>query len=168
MFCDACGNELQAGSNFCNRCGKSMSGPPMQMATRNKLSEHIRLMGILWPALGALNGLHAIVLYILANTIFNPLTHPERPAFLHTLLSVLALLMTLKAFAEFAAGWGLLQREPWARPVAITLAFVSLFFDVPFGTALGIYTLWVLLPAEAERAYAQQVRSASASSITSA
>lgn len=167
MFCDACGNELQAGSNFCNRCGKSMSGPPTPPATRNKLSEHIRLMGILWPALGALNGLHATVLYILANTVFNPIVHPERPQFLHPLLSVLALLMTLKAFAEFAAGWGLLQRESWARPVAVTLAFISLFFDVPFGTALGIYTLWVLLPSEAERAYEQQVRSAAGQNITS-
>jgi hypothetical protein len=168
MFCDACGNELQAGSSFCNRCGKSLSSPIVQSSRLGRLSEHIRLLGILWPALAALNGLHAGVLYILANTIFNPLVHPERPAFLHTLLSALALLMTLKAFAGFAAGWGLLQRESWARPVAVTLAFVSLFFDVPFGTALGIYTLWVLLPSEAERAYEQQVRSATGRNVTSA
>ncbi|MGA2695476.1 MAG: zinc ribbon domain-containing protein [Terriglobales bacterium] len=168
MFCDACGNELQAGSSFCNRCGKSLSSPIVQSSRLGRLSEHIRLLGILWPALAALNGLHAGVLYILANTIFNPLVHPERPAFLHTLLSALALLMTLKAFAGFAAGWGLLQRESWARPVAVTLAFVSLFFDVPFGTALGIYTLWVLLPSEAERAYELQVRSATGRNVTSA
>ncbi len=167
MFCDTCGNELQSGSNFCNRCGKPMNAPLVQAAPRSKLSEHIRLLGILWPALAALDGLHAGVLYILANTIFNPLAHPERPAFLHPLLSALALLMTLKAFAGFAAGWGLLQRESWARPVAVTLAFVSLFFDVPFGTALGIYTLWVLLPSEAERAYEQQVRSAAGRNVTS-
>jgi hypothetical protein len=50
------------------------------------------------------------------------------------------------------AGWGLLQREGWARPAAIALGILNLF-DPPFGTALGIYTLWVLLPAESEREY---------------
>jgi len=167
MFCDACGNEIEGSNNFCNRCGKSLNAPLVQSSRLSKLSEHIRLLGILWPALAALDGLHAGVLYILANTIFNPLTHPERPVFLHTLLSALAFLMTLKAFAGFAAGWGLLQRESWARPVAVALAFVSLFFDVPFGTALGIYTLWVLLPSEAERAYELQVRSSTARNATS-
>ncbi len=45
------------------------------------------------------------------------------------------------------------QREPWARVVVLVLAFVSLFTNIPFGTALGIYTMWVLLPAESEQEY---------------
>src|SRR6266852_3303715 len=44
-------------------------------------------------------------------------------------------------------GWGLLQRQPWARTIAIVLGILALFHP-PFGTALGIYTLWVLLAAE--------------------
>jgi hypothetical protein len=54
----------------------------------------------------------------------------------------------------FIAGWGLLSREPWARMLAIILGAVSLV-DVPFGTALGIYTLWVLLPARSEEEFRQ-------------
>jgi hypothetical protein len=30
--------------------------------------------------------------------------------------------------------------------------------DIPFGTALGIYTLWVLLPTESEREYREAAR----------
>ena len=30
--------------------------------------------------------------------------------------------------------------------------------DIPFGTALGIYTLWVLIPEESEREYNLIVR----------
>jgi hypothetical protein len=52
------------------------------------------------------------------------------------------------------AGWGLLARQPWARTLAIVLGSLSLF-DVPFGTALGIYTLWVLLPARSEEEFRQ-------------
>jgi hypothetical protein len=155
MFCDGCGSEIQTGSNFCNRCGKTITGPTFaETPARGKLQAHIRLLGILWPALSALDGLQAAALYVVANTVLNPAIHPDRPAFLHPFLSILALLLVVKAFAGFAAGWGLLQREPWARSVAVVLAFISIFFNIPFGMALGIYTLWVLLPSEAERAYA--------------
>ena len=40
-----------------------------------------------------------------------------------------------------------------ARVLALVLGFVSLFTNIPFGTALGIYTMWVLLPADSEREY---------------
>jgi hypothetical protein len=33
--------------------------------------------------------------------------------------------------------------------------------DLPFGTALGIYTLWVLLPAESEQEYRTMAETAS-------
>jgi len=33
--------------------------------------------------------------------------------------------------------------------------------DIPFGTALGIYTLWVLLPAESELEYRTMSQTAS-------
>jgi hypothetical protein len=43
----------------------------------------------------------------------------------------------------------LLQSESWARILAIVLGILELV-SIPFGTALGIYTLWVLLPADSE------------------
>jgi hypothetical protein len=42
------------------------------------------------------------------------------------------------------AAWGLLERAQWGRIVAIVAAFLSLL-KFPFGTALGIWTLVVLL-----------------------
>ena len=36
------------------------------------------------------------------------------------------------------------------------MAFLALL-NVPFGTGLGVYTLWVLLPAESEKQYMQQI-----------
>jgi hypothetical protein len=51
-------------------------------------------------------------------------------------------------------GVALLMRKPWARMLAIVVGMLGLI-DMPFGTALGIYTLWVLLPAESETEYKQ-------------
>jgi hypothetical protein len=162
MFCDKCGAGLQADQSFCSRCGKEVAGPVVGYPQRNRVHEHVRLLGIFWLALSALDGLLGVATYIVANTVFNQGTHPGRPDFLHPLLSFIGIVVVVKAFAGFATGWGLLQREPWARTVAVVLAFPSLFFNVPFGTALGIYTLWVLLPAESDVEYEKEARGVSA------
>ncbi len=132
MFCDKCGTTLQPDQRFCSRCGKEVAGPMLGYPQRSRVREHVRLLGILWIALSALDGLVGVGSYVVANVIFNPNTHPERPAFLHPLLSLIATVVIVKAFAGFVAGWGLLQREPWARIVAVVLAFPSLLFNVPF------------------------------------
>jgi predicted nucleic acid-binding Zn ribbon protein len=166
MFCDKCGAPVQADQRFCSRCGKELAGVTLAFPRRSRVGEHIRLLGILWLALSALNAIGGVVLYILANTLFVHL--PEMSggpraatAWLHPFLSVIGILVIAKAAAGFLAGWGLLQREPWARMLTIVLAFLALF-QPPFGTALGIYTLWVLLPAESDAEYQEQVRSAGA------
>jgi hypothetical protein len=41
-------------------------------------------------------------------------------------------------------GIGLLQHQPWARIVVLVLGFLNLL-AVPFGTILGIYTIWVFM-----------------------
>jgi hypothetical protein len=55
----------------------------------------------------------------------------------------------LTALLTFVTGWGLYKREPWGRTLALVMGFVSLL-SIPFGTALGIYTLVVLLPSDAD------------------
>ena len=51
------------------------------------------------------------------------------------------------------AGYGLLTKKPWARILAIILGVISLI-RFPWGTALGIYTLWVLLSKEGAAEFA--------------
>ena len=166
MFCDGCGTALQVGQRFCSRCGKEIAGAMVVgYPRRSRVQEHIRLLGILWLAFAALNAVGAVVLFIIANTLFLHLPEIGAPArataWLHPFLSFLAIVVVAKAAAGFAVGWGLLQREPWARILTIILAFLALF-NIPFGTALGIYTLWVLLPTESDQEYREHVRRASA------
>jgi len=46
----------------------------------------------------------------------------------------------------------LLQRQEWARIVTLVVGFIALL-NLPFGTALGIYTIWVLLPTQSDDEY---------------
>ena len=55
------------------------------------------------------------------------------------------------------AAWGLLERQSWGRIAGIVAGILALI-RIPFGTALGIYTLWVLLPATSEMEYRSLAR----------
>jgi hypothetical protein len=166
MFCDRCGAPAQSDQRFCGKCGKDFAGGSVGLPPRSRLAGHVRLLGILWLALSALNAVGSVILFILANALFPHLRElPNVPrdvpaGFLHALFGTLGIIVLVKAAAGFIAGWGLLQRESWARMLTIVLAFLALF-DIPFGTALGVYSLWVLLPAKADAEY-QKVRSATA------
>jgi hypothetical protein len=53
------------------------------------------------------------------------------------------------------AGIGLLKFRPWSRILTIVLSAFHLL-NVPFGTAIGIYGLWVLLSDEGQRLFLSQ------------
>ena len=156
MFCDQCGTQLQLGQSSCGRCGKAVLGPVGYR--RNRVREHVRLVGILWMAYSALLVLGGLALIVVANTVFGGAFRapegppPEVSTWLRPLLTFVGGLVLLFAAGGFTSGWGLLQREPWARAGALVVGFISLF-NIPLGTSLGIYTLWVLLPAQSDDEY---------------
>jgi len=156
MFCDQCGAQLQSGEPRCGRCGKPVLG--LIELRRSRVREHVRLVGILWMAYSALHVVAGVAAIVVANTIFGGAIHisngppPEVTAWLRPLITVVGWLILAKAAAGFFAGWGLLQREDWARVVALVMGFIALL-SVPIGTALGVYTLWVLLPRQSDDEY---------------
>ena len=159
MFCDRCGTPVQTGQAYCSKCGKQIMGPALRAQPRpGRVQEHVRLLGLFWLVLATCDAVSGVFLYVFVNTVMRrmaPFAAPDAPsALLRPLLSVVAILLLAKAGLGLLAGWGLLRREKWARILALGLAFVSLFTNIPFGTALGVYTLWVLLPSESEREYA--------------
>jgi predicted nucleic acid-binding Zn ribbon protein len=153
MFCDGCGTAVQPGQGFCSGCGKQIVGPIMAMQSRRRVQDHIHLLSIFWFAISAFNSIIGVVLYILANTLLAPGGAAGAPTFLSPLLSVIAIIVLGGSALGFTAGWGLMRREPWARTLVLVLAFLVLFINIPIGTAVGVYTMWVLLPNESEQEY---------------
>lgn len=160
MFCDACGAALQPGQAYCTRCSKQVIGPVVEGSGR--VARHAHLLGILWIAYSALSLIGGVILMIVSHTVFGPFGLPHMPGgppmFIRPLLSAIAVVLICKAVAGIAAGLGLLQRQDWGRILAIVLGAISLI-NIPFGTAIGIYTLWVLLSPGADKEYAALARS---------
>ncbi|MBV8572882.1 MAG: zinc ribbon domain-containing protein [Acidobacteriaceae bacterium] len=157
MFCDRCGTKLQDAQNFCPNCGKPVRDVPL-MPVQSRIAGHVRLLAILWIAISAFRLLSGVVLL----SLFQPrlgVLPPEVPFFVHGILHGVGLAYLATAILGFITAWGLLEKQPWARMLAIIFGCFILL-DVPFGTALGIYTLWVLLPAQSEEEYRRFAKTA--------
>lgn len=153
MFCDSCGTRLHDQASFCNSCGKSLRAVPF-MPQQGRIAGHVRLLGIFWLALSAMRVLPGLFII----TFFG--RHGfHAPLVLHGIIQLAGLFLLFCGVTGIIAGWGLLERQPWARTLAIVLACFNLI-EMPFGTALGIYTLWVLLPGNSEAEYRSIARAA--------
>ena len=164
MYCDKCGTPFVTGAQFCTACGKQIvagataAGPARGVATGyraataggagdGRVGRNMNLLAGLWAASGILRlmGLGWLLIF----RRFFDWGWPFGNWGLHSLFSV-----GLFSGGVFLAGfgvvhlllaWGLLERQPWARMLGIVLGILALI-RFPFGTALGIYTLWVLAP----------------------
>ena len=165
MFCDSCGTPLQAGQVYCVRCGKAIIAPVHPGG--NRVARHAQMLGILWIAYSALLAIPGVFVLIFFRTIFPAIMRMQPPhgapppefmlRFMHPLMTFIGIVLLAKAVAGVAAGVGMLQRAPWSRMLTIILACISLI-SIPFGTALGVYSLWVLLSPNADNEFQGQGR----------
>lgn len=111
------------------------------------MSTHIKILGWLHIILGVMSLLAAFGIF--ATSFLGGLFSGHLLGAIGGMLSgvVFALISFLSGITGLAAGVGLLQRQSWARTLAILLSIFSLI-RWPIGTMIGIYGLWVLLSSE--------------------
>lgn len=117
------------------------------------MEQHLKVVAVLHIVLGGLGVLGAAAAFIgIAGAGF---LSGDLGAIAITsgLAVVIGLFLLILAVPQVVAGLGLLQRRSWARILALVVAAFELF-HVPAGTALGIYTFWVLLSEETARLFA--------------
>ena len=173
MYCNRCGAALSPGAQYCTGCGERVLGlaptghPVVQTTMVVGVGSRVRRHGGLLAALWMVNG----VLRLLEILSFSPLGRWFLPNFLgrHTwgvwglpspwnawplALGWTWIAMGLGVFGvvHLILAWGLYERMQWARPLGLAIGFLALL-RFPLGTALGIYTLWVLLPEMSAREY---------------
>jgi hypothetical protein len=111
------------------------------------MTTHIKILAWLHIVFGLFGAFLAVV--ILGGTMFGAAFAGsfKDSAIVGLAGGVAAIFFGAMAAFQLIAGWGLLKRMPWARILTIVLGVISLI-RFPFGTALGVYTLWVLLSKE--------------------
>lgn len=115
---------------------------------------HIRVLGWLHIALGALGLFGALVVWLIGGSIAGILhfVDPDMGvpgALAAFIMGAIGFFIAALSLPAVIAGWGLLNLRRWARVMTLILSAFHLF-HVPFGTALAVYSFWVLLKPETD------------------
>jgi hypothetical protein len=160
MYCSGCGQPIAPNQSVCTNCGKPVVQPmPVGYLLYSRVQRHVLTLAILWLAYSLLAVLAFLVAIPFLGFIFGhgghgfggPPGFPFPMAF-HWMLPMITIAVYLRAALGALVGIGLLRRERWARLLAIVVSILTLI-KFPIGTALSIYTLWVLVPARSAMEY---------------
>lgn len=126
------------------------------------MEKHVNVVGILWIVSGALGFIAGVIVMMVmlgAGMIVGVsagLEGTEVP------IGVLAIVGTLVggglivfSIPSIIAGIGCLKFKEWARILTIVLSILNLL-NIPIGTAIGIYSLWVLFNKDTLPLFQQQ------------
>ena len=122
------------------------------------MRKHVTIIGALYIGMGVLLILAAIIVAVtLLGAGWITLTSGENLPFwiLLTVTLVTGFFLLLFAVPHIVAGIGLLNLKPWSRYLAMVLAVFGLF-NIPVGTAIGVYTLWALVQDKVEQLFSEQ------------
>jgi hypothetical protein len=111
------------------------------------MKNHIQVVAILHIALGVMSLVAAIVLFSiigLAGGIVIAQGEEAAAGILGIIAVLLGGFLAITGLPGTIGGWALLTGRNWGRTLVIILGALGLF-NFPIGTAVGAYTLWVLL-----------------------
>lgn len=122
------------------------------------METHVKVLAILHIVLGFLGALAALTVLLVFGGIAGIVGASGEPD-AHIAVPILGIVggaitvfILILSIPGIVAGFGLLSFCPWARILTIILSALNLL-NVPIGTALGIYGLWVLLSNQTERLF---------------
>ncbi len=168
MYCSACGQPLDASQTICQKCRRqvtSVASPAPVPYAHTRVHRHVHTLAILWIVYSLWILLHWV---IAVGSLAGAFSNWARMGhgfdglyafpFMHAtwLVPLITAVLVGRAILCVVTGISLLRRAPWARTLAIVTAFLTLIRPLT-GTALAIYTLWVLLPSASGQEYEQIV-----------
>jgi hypothetical protein len=111
------------------------------------MDKHITLAGAFNLAMGVLGILGVITGSLMMAMLEKYIAEPEAVAIAILAVSIGLSYLAIFSIAQIICAAGLLRRRSWSRVAMIVVSAFKLP-SVPFGTALGIYTIWVLIQDE--------------------
>lgn len=115
-----------------------------------QLEQHVPILAWIHIVASAFFLILGVFLFLLLGGlgVFAASGDPDAPFILLIIGLFVGGIMVVMALPGILAGWGLLKRKNWGRVLALIVGIINIF-NVPIGTAIGVYTLYVLLQPEA-------------------
>jgi hypothetical protein len=120
------------------------------------METHVKVLGILNIVVGALGLCLALMFVVIfGGAAVGASTDPDAAVAVPIIGitgTALVMFMVVTSLPAIIVGYALFRMRPWSRVGGIVVSILSLFV-FPFGTALGVYGLWVLCSKEGQRLF---------------
>jgi hypothetical protein len=158
MFCTQCANPVEEHARFCSKCGHELSPVPVRQVRSHDMAMHVNVLAWIYIGCAILTSIVGFVMLFASRLItrlpipWPPEMPPEIVPFIGSIVVFAGMATIVMAGAIAAAGIGLLQYRNWGRILAAIMA-VFLVLHFPVGTAIAVYTFWVLFSDEGRNHY---------------
>lgn len=119
------------------------------------MEKHINVVAALQIGLSIFCLLMVVLSFTVMRVIGGFIDEPEGEMILSIIGNVIATFLILVSIPGIIAGLGLYRRKEWARILTLILSVIEIF-NFPFGTAIGIYSIWAMIQPETVAAFARQ------------
>jgi hypothetical protein len=116
------------------------------------MEKHLTAVAALHVGLSILGALIGIFIFVLLTGIGAITQEKEAFLILSTIGTGVGVLLMVLSVPGIIGGLGLFKRKEWARILVLILSAIELL-NIPFGTALGIYSIWVLVQQDTIRLF---------------
>jgi len=116
----------------------------MNQLNEQQMRQHVPILGWLHIVGNAIFLLLGCFVFALLWGIGLATGDPDATRILAIVGTCVGALLVMLGIPGIVAGYGLLRRRVWGRILALVVGFLGLI-NFPLGTAIGIYTFWVLL-----------------------
>jgi Ni,Fe-hydrogenase I cytochrome b subunit len=121
------------------------------------MEKHINIVAALQIGLSVFNLLIALLVFTVLKVVIGFIDEPAARSIISIVADVIAIVFIVISVPGILAGMGLYRRKEWARILSLILSVIEIF-SFPFGTAIGIYSIWALTQPETIREFGSTSR----------
>lgn len=111
------------------------------------MEKHVNVVAALHIGLSVIGIVIAMVIGVVLGLVGSFVEDPVANKILPIIATVAIWVVILFSIPGIIAGIGLFKRKEWARILTLILSVIKLM-NIPIGTALGAYSIWVLVQDE--------------------
>ncbi len=120
------------------------------------MERHINIVAAIQLGFSILGIILGIFVYRLLFVIGGFVDESQAQTVIFVIAKIAFAFIILLSLPGIVAGIGLLKRKEWARILSLILGVIDLI-NFPLGTAIGIYTIWVMVQTEVIQQFKTQV-----------
>ena len=115
-----------------------------ELPVENKMEKHLTIIAALQVGFSLLGILAAVIVYTVLRSVSTFVDDYQAERVLRIVAFWVPLFLMVISVPGLIGGIGLFMRQGWARILVLIFSVLDLL-NIPIGTAIGIYTIWVLV-----------------------